>query len=476
MTETSSFYTQVTSSTAPVKPLGTTTGSSPLLATGVLGGFLDLLMATLAPTKDPSAVKTPPPGVLLDKGTTDTTDQTASDQTDDQKVDPLLALLTTPIVSAPQNIVPAATEAVMNAVVPTAEDEIISAAHAAGATQAVADVFGVTNPPKTANDSSALLSSTPPTTADIAVVATTPTAGVDTTPQAAGAQTTPEQNAAAGENLSALATDGITIEFAPTKDTTKDADQKGSVSSIIDSLVGNAANDDIANSYRPSISTTVSAQATVSTDKGGANPLPHTHMTHLDAGTDVGLASLTTTTVMSADSVATASLSATGTTNSPPQAGTGTSASHGGSPTQQVAAQIQLMGQSRDVQTLTVQLNPPELGKVQVKMSYGRDKSVKADVMVEKSETLSLIQRDADTLRQALNNAGLSADAGSLNFSLADPGAFANQMYDQGSSGGHHSGSGQDQATEDVAWVEIKPSEEWSVDSKTGIVRYNIVV
>jgi flagellar hook-length control protein FliK len=138
-----------------------------------------------------------------------------------------------------------------------------------------------------------------------------------------------------------------------------------------------------------------------------------------------------------------------------------------------VALHLQSLAQNRDTRSLTLQLNPPELGKLQVKMTYGRDKTVKADIAVEKSDTLALLQKDADGLRQALSDAGLNADAGSLNFSLANDNTFADQMQDGEGDG---RGSGNTDSDIELGAIEIKSSEEWSVDSRTGIVRYNIVV
>lgn len=142
---------------------------------------------------------------------------------------------------------------------------------------------------------------------------------------------------------------------------------------------------------------------------------------------------------------------------------------------QAVAMHLQQLAQNRDTKSLTLQLNPPELGKMQIKMTYGRDKSVKADILIEKSDTFNLMKNDADALKDALSNAGLRADAGSLNFSLADQGTFTNQQSPNESFGLNGTGSNSN-TTDDISAIEIKASEEWSVDPHTGIVRYNIIV
>ncbi len=66
----------------------------------------------------------------------------------------------------------------------------------------------------------------------------------------------------------------------------------------------------------------------------------------------------------------------------------------------------------------TIRLNPPELGRVDVRLEFQADGGVKAALTAEKPETLNLLQRDAAALERALNDAGVKTNAGSLNFSL----------------------------------------------------------
>jgi flagellar hook-length control protein FliK len=70
-----------------------------------------------------------------------------------------------------------------------------------------------------------------------------------------------------------------------------------------------------------------------------------------------------------------------------------------------------------------IRLDPPEMGRIDVRMEVRRDGHVMAHLTVEKAETLELLQRDARALQQALSNAGLNADEDSLNFSLRDQNA-----------------------------------------------------
>lgn len=145
-----------------------------------------------------------------------------------------------------------------------------------------------------------------------------------------------------------------------------------------------------------------------------------------------------------------------------------------GAALQAVALHMNQLGQNRDTRSLTLQLNPPELGKLQVKMTFGKDKTVKADILIEKSETFHLMQKDSDNLKTALTDAGLQADAGSLNFSLADHGTFQGE---KGSEAFMKLARGaNDNGNDVIGAYEIKSSEQWSVDPATGITRYNIIV
>lgn len=67
-----------------------------------------------------------------------------------------------------------------------------------------------------------------------------------------------------------------------------------------------------------------------------------------------------------------------------------------------------------------IRLDPPEMGRIDVRMEVRKDGHVAAHMTVDRPETLDLLQRDARALQQALNNAGLHADNDSLNFSLRD--------------------------------------------------------
>lgn len=133
-----------------------------------------------------------------------------------------------------------------------------------------------------------------------------------------------------------------------------------------------------------------------------------------------------------------------------PMAGTaqaGTASTSGQLPTQaqaqaaasQVAGQMQLQsraGQSR----FQMRLDPPELGRIEVHMKVKDGGDVEAHLIVDKPETLDMFMRDQKGLERALEQAGLKADQGALQFSLRDEGNSRQFAF---SGDGQGNGSGQ---------------------------------
>jgi len=85
-------------------------------------------------------------------------------------------------------------------------------------------------------------------------------------------------------------------------------------------------------------------------------------------------------------------------------------------------------GQSR----FTVRLDPPELGRVDIRLEMSGDGAVRAVIRADSQDTLDLLQRDVRQLERALADGGLKTDSGSLNFYLNQQGQ-----------GGRFDGSGQ---------------------------------
>lgn len=81
-----------------------------------------------------------------------------------------------------------------------------------------------------------------------------------------------------------------------------------------------------------------------------------------------------------------------------------------------------------------IRLDPADLGRIDVSLDIGKDNGVvTAHLVVDRVETLALLQRDAGALQQALSQTGLEAGEASINLSLrsgTDPGG---QGGDRGS-------------------------------------------
>ena len=83
-------------------------------------------------------------------------------------------------------------------------------------------------------------------------------------------------------------------------------------------------------------------------------------------------------------------------------------------------------------------------------MELSDDGSLRAMIAVDKPETLDLLQKDIRGLERALQNAGLQADSGSLNFSLRGDGDNQAGGFETASgSGGSDSGQSEEGSAED---------------------------
>lgn len=76
---------------------------------------------------------------------------------------------------------------------------------------------------------------------------------------------------------------------------------------------------------------------------------------------------------------------------------------------------------------MTLQLNPAELGRVSIKLEITSDGKVQGTVMATNPATLDLLLKDVRGLERALQDAGLRADSGSLQFSLGGQGNTSGQ-------------------------------------------------
>jgi len=99
-------------------------------------------------------------------------------------------------------------------------------------------------------------------------------------------------------------------------------------------------------------------------------------------------------------------------------------AAHGASPAAQLAPALVQMGHAPDGATrLTVRLDPPELGHVEVRIERPPEAPARVEITVEKAETLTLLLRDQPQLQHALDQAGVPPEGRSVTFHVAPPDA-----------------------------------------------------
>lgn len=150
---------------------------------------------------------------------------------------------------------------------------------------------------------------------------------------------------------------------------------------------------------------------------------------------------------------------------------------HAGQPhpaTQMVAASI-AKNNNGETKSMTLKLDPPELGRVEVRMEFSKtDKTMKAVVIAEKPETFLMLQRDAHVLERALQNSGMEVADNSLSFQLSEDGSLFGQHSD--GRGQNHSGGGAAENAGGDDEILMETTMDWQVDPDTGLMHYDVLV
>ena len=146
-------------------------------------------------------------------------------------------------------------------------------------------------------------------------------------------------------------------------------------------------------------------------------------------------------------------------------------ATHAHPATQVVAATLVKSAASGESKSMTLRLDPPDLGRIEVHMQFTKDKTMKAHMVIEKPETLLMLQRDAQILERSLHEAGMDAGGNALSFELAAQDHDFNNHDRSGNGSGHEGGSKNETTDQDI----IETTMTWYVDEETGFTRYNIL-
>ena len=84
---------------------------------------------------------------------------------------------------------------------------------------------------------------------------------------------------------------------------------------------------------------------------------------------------------------------------------------------QMIALQIQQNANAK-VTTFNMQLEPADLGRLDIEMSFDKAGNVKAHLTADRPETLAMLQRDSQHLGRILQDAGLEVEENALSFDL----------------------------------------------------------
>jgi len=140
--------------------------------------------------------------------------------------------------------------------------------------------------------------------------------------------------------------------------------------------------------------------------------------------------------------------------------------------TQMVATQIAKSAERGIANEMTIQLDPPELGRVEIKLEFGPEKTLKASLMVEKPATFLLLQRDAGALERALQDVGIDTDGSSLSFELAqDSYNFGDDGRENNQAQNGANGSSDQSDKQEI----IETTMTWNFDPATGHTHYSIL-
>ncbi len=80
-------------------------------------------------------------------------------------------------------------------------------------------------------------------------------------------------------------------------------------------------------------------------------------------------------------------------------------------------------------EALTVRLNPAEMGRIEVRLSFDEGGTLRAVVAAESAAALDMLRRDSADLGRALTDAGVRADAGSFRFDSRSGGGEGGQFW-----------------------------------------------
>lgn len=81
--------------------------------------------------------------------------------------------------------------------------------------------------------------------------------------------------------------------------------------------------------------------------------------------------------------------------------------------------------------SITVKLEPAELGRVDIRLDIARDGVVRAAIVADRADTLDMLNKDSRVLERVFQDSGLKMDAGQMQFSLRGENGSSQEAYKQ---------------------------------------------
>lgn len=141
---------------------------------------------------------------------------------------------------------------------------------------------------------------------------------------------------------------------------------------------------------------------------------------------------------------------------------------HANAPAEQVEVAITQM-KEQGLNKITLQLDPVELGRVEVRMEITHDGRTQLSFMVDKPETLEALSRDARALERSLQEAGVKADAGNMQFNLRQQPQFAGDGNSQGGQGHEGREASNDNQKPDVLSSAAGVTKHFTIQVREGL-------
>jgi flagellar hook-length control protein FliK len=145
---------------------------------------------------------------------------------------------------------------------------------------------------------------------------------------------------------------------------------------------------------------------------------------------------------------------------------------HGGMQSAADQVHVAIRNAAKDnIDHITIQLDPADLGRVEVKMTMQADGRTHLSFIADKASTLDLLARDAQHLERSLSESGIKADAGGMQFNLRQQPQFVETGFQQG--GGRNRSAEADEempaASRAPTSIDITPARSMTLHVKGGI-------